>query len=350
VRHLGKDGEGVEEIIEERGVAEAVRVKHVASLLFTYRCTIACKHCLFNCSPQQPPVRASLSDSLEFLGQLSATDRVVHIAGGEPMIFYNELLAIWRAADRKGLSPHFFETNASWCTSNALTRRRLSCLRKAGAQGVLISCDPYHQASVPARSFLRARRIAAEVFGERNVMAHNPSRSDVQRMVEVGRSETLLAAHASRHPPRLVGRAGEELARHLPDRPIESLKGDALWHGKGPEDGSCRTEFDPDEMWEIHIDPYGNIQTCCGIILGNAHRTPLPDLMETGFAHNELARIVRDHGPFGLLRIAVERGYRPRDGYPQKCNLCWEVRKFLRPHFPEQLGPDEIYGPWGPSP
>ena len=100
-------------------------------------------------------------------------------------------------------------------------------------------------------------------------------------------------------------------------------------------------------MWEIHIDPYGNIQTCCGIVLGNAHRTPLPDVMETGFTHNELAGIVHDQGPFGLLRIAVERGYRTRDGYPQKCNLCWEVRKFLRPYYPEELGPDEIYGRWG---
>ncbi len=115
----GKGRERVEEIIEERGVAEAIRVRHVASLLFTYRCSIACKHCLFNCSPRQPPVRASLSDSLELLGQLRATDRVVHIAGGEPMIYYNELLAIWRAADRKGLSPHFFETNAS-CVSRTL--------------------------------------------------------------------------------------------------------------------------------------------------------------------------------------------------------------------------------------
>ncbi len=97
----------VDEVVEKRGVAEAIRIKHVASLLFTYRCTIACKHCLFNCSPDQPPVYVSFRDGLDFLGQLRATGRVVHIAGGEPMMYYDEMLKIWRAANEEGLSPPF---------------------------------------------------------------------------------------------------------------------------------------------------------------------------------------------------------------------------------------------------
>ena len=45
----------------------------------------------------------------------------------------------------------------------------------------------------------------------------------------------------------------------------------------------------------------------------------------------------------GALKIVVQRGFKPRDGYPQKCNFCWEVRKFLRPYFPETFGPAEVY-------
>lgn len=129
----------VDAVIEKKGVAEAVRIKHVASLLFTYRCTIAWKHCLFNCSPDQPPVRASFTDGLEFLRQIRATDRVTHIAGGKPMIYYDEMLRMWRAANEEGFPPHFSETNASWCVSDGLTRRRYEELRDAGAKGVLIS-------------------------------------------------------------------------------------------------------------------------------------------------------------------------------------------------------------------
>ena len=109
----------------------------------------------------------------------------------------------------------------------------------------------------------------------------------------------------------------------------------------------CAWEFDAGTMWEIHLDPYGNMQTCCGVIVGNADRTPLPELMAAGFgAGNPIVSALQEEGPVGLLRMAEARGYR-RERYVQKCHLCWQVRKFLRPHYPHLLGPDEIYGPRG---
>ncbi len=200
-----------------------------------------------------------------------------------------------------------------------LTRKRYDELRDAGAKVVLISCAPYHPASVPPRSLQRAQRIALEVFGHGNVIAGASSLAELERMVEIGRSKTLLREYTKEHPPRLVGRTGRELARFLPDRPIKDLRSNELWHDGTSCDESCRSEFDPQEMWEIHIDPYGNIQTCCGIVIGNAHQTPLPDLMKTEFTCNDLVRIVDEEGPFGLLRLAVKLGYDPKDGYPQKC-------------------------------
>jgi hypothetical protein len=333
----------VDEVVSKVGVARAIGIKHVASLLFTYRCTISCKHCLFNCSPDQPSIRVSFEDGVEFLRQLRATDRVVHIAGGEPMIYYDEMLRICQAAHKEEVSPHFIETNASWCVSDEVARKRYEELRDAGIKGMLISTDPYHQAFVLPDRFERARRWAVEIFGEENVIAADPSRKELERMVEIGRGEALLAEYTRKHTPRLVGRAGEELVRFLPDRPIEELKEDSLWHGNASGSADCRKEFDPQEMWEIHIDPYGNIQTCCGIIIGNARQIPLPEMMKRGFTKNELIRIVYEEGPFGLLKLAVKLGYKPREGYPQKCNLCWEVRKYLRPYFPGTFGPEEIY-------
>ena len=46
--------QSVDEIVEELGVVQAVAQQRVAGLILTYRCTIACAHCLFNCSPRQP--------------------------------------------------------------------------------------------------------------------------------------------------------------------------------------------------------------------------------------------------------------------------------------------------------
>jgi hypothetical protein len=332
----------VAQVIEEDGVAAAIWKKHVVSLLFTYRCTLACRHCCFNCSPRKPPVLAPREDALEYLRQLHAVDRVVHIAGGEAMMVYPELLDLCRAAGGLGIAPHFIETNATFATSDGVTYERLTALREAGVQGLLVSADPYHQEWCPPERQHRCVRIAREVFGARNVAAGDRSLAELRRMRTVGCDPALRAEHVRREPPCCVGRAGHELAALLPDRPIEQLR-DGMWHG-GEGDPSCRLEFDPETIWEVHIDPYGNFQTCCGIVLGNAQKTPLPDLLARGFLGiSPVIDAVYQGGPQALLSLAVERGYRPREGYPQRCALCWEVRQFLRPFFPDVLAPDEVY-------
>lgn len=338
-----RDTRPVEEVITAEGVAAAIGIKHVASLLFTYRCTIACKHCLFNCGPDKPSVHTSLGDALEYLHQLHATDRVIHIAGGEAMMFYPQLLEICRAASKEGVAPHFIETNASFATDDRLTRDRLLELQDAGVRGLLISSDPYHQQFCARDRYHRCFNTAVEVFGRRNVAGADLSLDQLADLESMSRDSERLAAYTIEHPPMLVGRAGDALSRHFPDRPVEELL-DSMWHGGG---GSidCRREFDPETMWEIHIDPYGNIQTCCGIIVGSAKETPLPDLMSTGFlGRSPVVDAVFTGGPRALLDLAVSLGYEPRPGYPQKCGLCWEVRRFLRTHFPGSIGPDEIYG------
>jgi hypothetical protein len=333
----------VDEVIARVGVARAIGIKHVASLLFTYRCTIACKHCLFNCSPWQPDVCVSLEDGVKFLRQLRATDRVIHIAGGEAMMYYREMLAICQMANEEGNAPHFFETNASWCVDDDLTCRRYEELKQAGLLGVLISADPYHQVFVSPESRHRAYRWAVEVFGRENVAAAELSLEQLSELRSIGRDDERLGEYSRNHAPRLVGRAGDVLAGFYHSRRLEALAEDSLWHG-GPADESCWSEFDSDEMWEIHIDPYGNIQTCCGIVVGDAHEKPLTEWMEQGFhTDNDLVRMVYERGPYAYLELAIQHGYQPREGYPQKCNLCWEVRKFLRPHFPDTFGPAEIY-------
>jgi len=333
----------VAQAIREDGVAAAIQKKHVASVLYTYRCTLACRHCLFSCSPRKPNVHVGLEDGLEYLRRLHQTDRVVHIAGGEAMMYWSALIDLCREAGREGVAPHFVETNATWCISDALAYRRLEQLRDAGVLGLLISACPHHQHECPAENYDRCFRAAVEVFGDRNVAAARLTMDELRDFEAIARDEERLADYVRANPPCLVGRAGEALARYLPDRPISELAHDSTW--KGPEDHmACRTQFDPATIWEIHVDPYGNVTTCCGIIIGNARRAPLAGLLSgEGWLANPLVNVAYHEGPTGLLSMAVERGYVPRDGYPQKCGLCWEVRKFLRPHFPDILGPDEVY-------
>ncbi len=333
----------VDDLIKKVGINQAIGVKYVASLLFTYRCTIACKHCLFNCSPDQPDICTNLEDGVKFLKQLRATDRVIHIAGGEPMMYYDQMLELCRIANENGCAPHFFETNASWCINDNITRKKYEEIKNVGVVGVYISADPYHQAFVPPIRRLRAYKIAVEIFGSENVSAADLSLEQLSEYRDIGRNEKRLKEFVMKYAPKLIGRAGEKLACFCVDRPIESLEHDPLWLS-GSVDKGCSAEFNGKSMWEIHIDPYGNIQTCCGIILGNVHKKPLLEWIEQEFdTENELIKIVKKDGPFGLLKLAIEHGYKPKEGYPQKCNLCYEVRKYLRPFFPETFGPAEVY-------
>jgi len=341
-RHI----EPVDEFIGRYGVVRAISAKRVASLLLTYRCTLACAHCLFNCSPRLPRRFHTVEQGVRYLRQLRATDRVIHIAGGEAMVEYEAMLAICRGACENGAAPHFIETNATWCTNRAVVRRRLIELRGAGVRGLLISADPYHLALLPADRYIRCYEIAVEVMGQDNVAASQLTRRQLGEMKETGRDPARLAEVVRHSPPRMVGRAGEVLARFLPARDIQDLASDYMWHGP-PQGMSCAWEFDPQTMWEIHIDPYGNIQTCCGVILGNAERTPVPELMAGGLGDgNPIVAALREEGPVGLLRMAEVLGYHRRQ-YVQKCHLCWQVRKFLRPHQPDILGPGEVYGAAG---
>ncbi len=333
----------VDQIVEELGVARAVAQQRVAGLILTYRCTIACAHCLFNCSPRQPRRAMTVEQGVRYIRLLRTTARVVHIAGGEAMMEYDTVLAICREADRRNARPHFIETNASWCTSDALARRRLTELWAAGVRGLYISADAYHFAFVPVDRYRRCLEAAVARFGEENVIAPRLTEEQAQASRRVGRDPARLAEMVRNSPPQLVGRAGEELARHLPCREIEDMAGDGMWHD-APLGMACAQEFSPATMWEMHLDPYGNLQTCCGVLLGNVERTPFAELLATQFGtDNPILNAVRTEGPVGLLRMAEARGYQ-RARYVQKCHLCWQVRKFLRPHFPAILGPDEIYG------
>jgi hypothetical protein len=60
---------------------------------------------------------------------------------------------------------------------------------------------------------------------------------------------------------------------------------------------------------------------------------------------NPLVGLLAAEGPFGLADLARrEHGFQVPLRAASKCALCYEVRKFLRPHYPHILGPAEVYG------
>ncbi len=337
-----------DDLITRVGIAEASRLKKVAGLLLTYRCSIACPHCLFSCTPRLPDRHASVEDGIAFAQQLHATGRVVHVAGGEAMLYYETMLAICRGAAQVGAAPHFFETNSSWCREDGEVRRRYQALRDAGMRAVYLSADPYHQRFVPPERRYRGFRIAVEVFGRANVYAAELDLPALETYRAVGRDAQRTAEHARAYPPQMVGRAADDLAQHFAPRPLAEILRDGP-HAQPGGRGDCRGILDPGTSWEVHVDLDGRILVNCGFILGSARRTPLPEVLARGLAAcGDMVAQVHEHGPGALLEMAVARGYQPRpQGYADKCHLCWETRRFLRAFLGEVLGPAEIFGTAG---
>jgi len=326
------------DVIERIGLRRTAHrdTMNVAGIIFTYQCTIACRHCLFACRPERPHLVMPQADCLEYLRAFDHFPRVVHIAGGECFIFYDQMLALCREAHRQGIAPHFVESNSSWCTSDEIVERRFAELRDAGIQGMLLSCDPYHQEFVPAERVQRSYRIAVEMFGERNVMANADAIARADQLEGITRDEQQLRDHVRQAPPGwMAGNASKYLAKYLDKKPVEAFA-----------DVRCPDQFDLETTWEFHFDPYGNLQTNCGVALGNARRTPPLELLDQRrIAANPVVKVLAESGPVGLMELAMGKGFVPRDGYVQKCELCYHVRTFLRPHFPDILCPDEIYWP-----
>ena len=335
----------VDRLVQEAGVCEAGVTCRVAAVLFTYRCSIACKHCLFGCAAERPDLVMTPRQCLDALVMLHQTGRVVHVAGGEPMLYWPTLRESLRLAAERDAAPHFIETNCSFAVSDDVVTERLQFMAEHGVRGLYASADPFHQVSVPAERFLRVRRLAQEIFGERNFWGTTQSDQEILSFENVCRDEARFRDYIRSHPPVMVGTAQAELARYLdqycPDDPTLPSAG---WRG-ATNNTTCRGQFAADTLWELHIDPYGNIQTNCGVILGHTAETSPADLLAAGPDRaNRFVQVLAESGPLGLARLAQqEYGFVLPARVTQACELCYVVRRFLRGHHPDVFGPAEVY-------
>ena len=335
----------VNEIVAREGVVAAGGKLGVAAILYTYQCTIACRHCCFGCAAGNSNARMSTPQALKHLRSLHRLGRVIHIAGGECMMYWDELKALLAAARSEGVQPHFVETNCSFAVDERTVRERLDCLRSCGVRGILLSADPYHQEFVSPENFLWARSVSREVFGPENVWCTDASDKSVLDLARIARDPGRLREYVRAGPPMLVGRAQRELCRYLDGFRVDQVPLDTGWHVRYRQ-RDCAVDFAPETIWEVHIDPYDNIQTNCGVILGNALRVRVETVMRQPAGANFVAETLAREGPFGLAKFAAERhGFVPPERVCSKCDLCYTVRKFLRREYPEILGPAEVYDP-----
>ncbi len=308
-----------------------------AGIFLTYKCSAACKHCLYACSPQWRADFLSLGDAERILSQLAERmrgkypfpERIgvndgIHFTGGEPFLNFDLLLELTRMARELEIPSRFVETNAAWCINDEVTRGKLLALREAGLHGILISANPFALEYVPFERTARAARIAREVFPPHNVIVYQ------SLFYEEFRSMGLKGTMAFDEYLRTSGR-GLRYMELLPGGRVSYSLADLFRRHPAEHffGASCRHELVRD--WHVHVDNYGNFMPgfCGGLSLGDARE--LDALCRDGVDLDErpvlkaLLEDLRD-----LYDLGRQFGYREREeGYVSKCHLCLDVRRHL---------------------
>jgi hypothetical protein len=315
-----------------RSTPEPVLIPPLISggLMLTYRCTNACRHCLYRCSPRQPNDWMNLETVEKALAALAQEPQLdsIHLAGGEACLRMDLLIEVVGLARKAGVPLAYLETNAAWCVDKARTREAFKQLKQAGLPAVLVSASMFHNEFVPFRRTRLCVEMAREVFGRDDVIIWLPELYELlsqlceDRPYPLEEFCTWAGLNGRLHVlPRLYhlapgGRVVEALRNCYEAHPAEYFQGQ-----------SCEDEIL--NTTHFHIDPYGNLFTglCPGLAAGTVE-----DLHpEITAASHPVTWTLAHSGPHGLMEMARGRfGYASRrSGYISRCDLCYDVRRHL---------------------
>jgi hypothetical protein len=236
--------------------------------------------------------------------------------GGEPLLFHRDVVALTLEARALGLEVSVV-TGAGWVKDDALARRLVGELARAGVSHLVVSWDPYHEEFAPREHALAVVRAGCDAGIDVEVRAALPHGRDSADYEAAFRGLPVLFQHVW---PTQLG-----TARHLPDE-------DFFWSDSPPK-GRCSA------VLRAVIEPDGMVYACCGpghftrrpspLALGNAEEEPLEAILERA-ARDPILEAINLIGPYGLHRLLQTRpdgaatvATRPR--YSGVCELCLDI-------------------------
>ncbi len=286
-------------------------------LLLTYQCTRECKHCFVWGSPRQRGVF-----SAEQIGQIlkqaqAAGVESIYFEGGEPFIYFDVLVKGVQMAVDMGFSVGIV-SNAYWAVS---VPTAAECLQPFAERlsDLTVSSDLYHGDEVLSDESQNAI-VAAKWLKIPTGMISiaRPDENAAQTHGQVKDQDAVMYR----------GRAAVELAPHADQHPWDEF----TW---------CPHE-DLRDPGRTHLDPFGNLHICQGIVIGNVFGKPLKEICASyDAAAHPICGPLLEGGPVALVS---EYNLPHEKTYADACHLCYEARRSLRTRFPEVLRPDQMYG------
>ncbi|MBX6359739.1 radical SAM protein [Pseudacidobacterium ailaaui] len=289
----------------------------VVGLLYTMTCPLTCAHCIVESSPKaQGKMKKEVAEG--YLRVIPKYSDTVCFTGGEPFLYFNEVLDLVRQAKALGLKITMV-SGAGWVRVDKaeIARERVSLLKEAGLNSLCISWDEYHEAGAPREQPLLLASLANECGLQVLVRSVIPATCNYQEQ------EKVFAGIPIHYQPVKLIQLGA--AKKLPK--------EQFYQYDGLPRGRCSVVYSP------AIEPDGNVYACCGpgrfslpsspLILGNTNREDLDTIFARATA-DPIFEALALVGPYGLHEIlkdtpAMKDHFHPRRQYSSICDLCIDI-------------------------
>jgi MoaA/NifB/PqqE/SkfB family radical SAM enzyme len=246
------------------------------------------------------------------------------VFGGEPMLYPNRAIAIFKKANEFRIPKIEMLTNGVWGKNKENAEKQAIKLKEAGLNDVGISVDAFHLQYVPLE-YPRNAALALLKAGVENVTWNVTVVESIDAANEYDKKtsqilKTLESVGIDAHIHKIisVGRAAQNLRRYFQPTSLE-----------GPCQGDPILDNVLTNPESVCIEPSGEVDVCWHLPIGNAKEKPLSRIIsEYDWRKNSTIKTLVEEGPMGLLKSAEKHSYRfLKDEYISKCHLCVEIRK-----------------------
>jgi hypothetical protein len=296
---------------------------HTLSLIVTHRCTAACDHCCFSCTPEVqdhipiPNIYRYIDEAAEI-----KTIKVVVFTGGECFLLGRELDNLMKKASGYGFLTRFV-SNGYWAITPEIARKRLEKLVACGLTEANFSTGDQHGAYVKPEYVINGA-VAACDMGITTVVTIELFQESVFPI-----EEFLTNPGIKRHLQS--GRLAIKLAPWMKFKGKSALSFNKKYlqfveQARTPEGGGCYTA-----LKVLAISPRQQLFACCGLPVEEIEELHLGSLLKASIKE-VLSRTPDDfikiwihlHGPDAVIRYAQR--FDPTIPFPAEaahiCDAC----------------------------
>lgn len=289
---------------------------HALVLIPSDHCNIKCRHCAPECGPtlKSPWDLALLKKCISDACKIPGLTKRVHFAGGEPFLYYEQMLEVCAHAHKAGFA-HSIVTNGFWARKPARARLMFRELKSLGLCNVELSTDVFHQEHLPFSVVTDAIQVLKQNGTPIILRVNTTRRHTIDETLRQLRPQDLEDIEIAGSPVVPMGRA---LYAIQPDEFYLSPKGAF---------GCCDTALN------LTVRGDGNVYPCCAgseqnpsLSLGNIKEFPIDVLVQNAEMNLMIRRLVHS-GPSAFFDVLRERGlaHKLKTEYTNICHACSEL-------------------------